>query len=336
MECAICHLQVSSYKGLAIHLRSHKLDVKTYYDTYLKKNGEGHCTKCNKETNFLGLNKGYSLICINCIKSPKQITCLLCGRQIKGVASHFYNTHKISPKEYYDTYLKKANEGICKICGTPTNFISVANGYRTYCPNAACAQIDKVTQDKKRTNTFKKYEVMHSSQRQDVKDKQKQTCLEKYGTLANWSRPDIHKKAVELSHSKEANEKRDKTMIEKYGVTTMYKDPETHKRAVLASREPKINEKRNNTNLEKYGHINPFGGEDIKNKIYETNIKKYGVSLPAQNEEIKKKIVKHMKETNLNRYGVTNYSQTNEFKSTRKEHHNKIDKLDKELGDADE
>ena len=63
-----------------------------------------------------------------------------------------------------------------------------------------------------------------------------------------------------------------------------------------------IQDKIKNTNLEKYGTENPGGLSMIQDKIKITNLEKYGVEYPSQNEEIRSK----MKETNLERYGTEN------------------------------
>lgn len=49
-------------------------------------------------------------------------------------------------------------------------------------------------------------------------------------------------------------------------------------------------EKRNETNLVKYGCENPFGNQDIKNKICETKLRIYGFTSATKNDEIKEKI----------------------------------------------
>lgn len=43
--------------------------------------------------------------------------------------------NNISTKHYYDTYIKKPGEGVCKMCGKPTRFNSITRGYSTYCSN---------------------------------------------------------------------------------------------------------------------------------------------------------------------------------------------------------
>lgn len=42
--------------------------------------------------------------------------CKICNRSVKRMGSHVINSHNITPKEYYDEFLLKENEGIC-YCG---------------------------------------------------------------------------------------------------------------------------------------------------------------------------------------------------------------------------
>lgn len=61
--------------------------------------------------------------------------CEICGKEFEqlGFASHIRSAHKISSKDYYDRFMKKSNEGICKTCGRESRFISIINGYDSYC-----------------------------------------------------------------------------------------------------------------------------------------------------------------------------------------------------------
>jgi len=64
MECKICKKDLNSLKSLSSHLRRHKILSKEYYLLYLKKEGEGFCKNCGKETILYGIN-GYSIFCSN-------------------------------------------------------------------------------------------------------------------------------------------------------------------------------------------------------------------------------------------------------------------------------
>ncbi len=64
LACQICGREFGSYSGLSIHTRcTHKILSKEYYDLYLKKENEGVCLECGKETSFKNINKGYYLHC---------------------------------------------------------------------------------------------------------------------------------------------------------------------------------------------------------------------------------------------------------------------------------
>lgn len=60
--CEICKKEFVSLQALSNHLcHSHKINSKEtkqlYYDTYMKKEPEGHCLLCNKLTHFQSLNR---------------------------------------------------------------------------------------------------------------------------------------------------------------------------------------------------------------------------------------------------------------------------------------
>lgn len=59
--CKICNKNVNS---VGSHVRQfHHLNVKDYYDKYLKQQNEGICPVCGKETTFRGITKGYLKHC---------------------------------------------------------------------------------------------------------------------------------------------------------------------------------------------------------------------------------------------------------------------------------
>jgi hypothetical protein len=61
--CQICKKEFENYISLGRHLRIHKITSKEYYDRFLKKEDEGICPVCDKETSFINLNKGYCKFC---------------------------------------------------------------------------------------------------------------------------------------------------------------------------------------------------------------------------------------------------------------------------------
>ena len=80
--------------------------------------------------------------------SSKNSICLVCNRKFGsnyGVARHYTQTHNLSRKEYYDTYLKKDDkEGLCAICGNETELRY--NGYREFCSHKCVVLSGKAAQ----------------------------------------------------------------------------------------------------------------------------------------------------------------------------------------------
>jgi len=61
--------------------------------------------------------------------------CQECKRMFKSprsLANHC-QSHNMTPKEYYDKFLIRKTEGICPICGQPSQFKSIGTGYTIFC-----------------------------------------------------------------------------------------------------------------------------------------------------------------------------------------------------------
>lgn len=70
MICKICN---KDYRALGSHIsKSHNMDIKTYYDTYIKTSTDGFCKTCGKPTAFVNLHIGYKNHCSNsCAQKDK-------------------------------------------------------------------------------------------------------------------------------------------------------------------------------------------------------------------------------------------------------------------------
>ena len=80
----------------------------------------------------------------------KKLKCEECGKLIvnnNGLASHIRRAHQMTPKQYYDKFLKKENEGICPVCGKETTFWKLAIGYGKHC-SISCSNKDPIIQEK--------------------------------------------------------------------------------------------------------------------------------------------------------------------------------------------
>jgi very-short-patch-repair endonuclease len=133
------------------------MKTKDYYDQHIKTDPkEGICLECGKSTYFQDLGAGYpnKYCSMSCNKAEakrqriqgkckkqedrklEHITCRICGKSIigfVGMSGHLSVRHAISTQQYYDAYLRKSDEGTCKHCQKLTKFVSIKQGYSSYC-----------------------------------------------------------------------------------------------------------------------------------------------------------------------------------------------------------
>lgn len=117
-----------------------------------------------------------------------------------------------------------------------------------------------------------------------IKNKIKNTCLERFGVDNAYK-------------SSEIKEKIKKTCIEKYGAENPSKNKDVYNKI-------------KKTCMEKYGVDSYAKTKEYKERVEKTNLNKFGTKAPAQNQDIKNKI----KKTSLEKYGVESYSYLPEFK----------------------
>lgn len=118
--------------------------------------------------------------------------CKICGINTKKLGLHL-KVHKISPKEYYDKYLKKENEGVCPVCGKPTVFLSVIYGYRQHC-STSCSTFDPKVKAKNKATNIQRYGVAHNWNNGILRENCKNTMKEKYGVTHNWQSSKLRSK----------------------------------------------------------------------------------------------------------------------------------------------
>lgn len=194
-----------------------------------------------------------------------ELVCEICNQKYDNYRSfslHIKNKHKIEPKDYYDMYLKKDGEGICKVCGKKTNWINMNKGYAKFCSNL-CISKSKEIQKRREDTNLKRYGERNASYVDEFKEKRRLTKLERYGYEYGFEDESFKTNAEQI-------------MLKKYGTTNVNKLPN-------------IQEKITNTNLKKYGYKSPIQNEEIKNKIIETNLKKYGYEWGILRPEVVKK-----------------------------------------------
>ena len=210
------------------------------------------------------------------------------------------------------------NLGVCPVCGSKTKFISILQGYKTYCSNK-CSANSKVVREKTKQTNLEKYGVDNISKSNSIKDKKKETFKTNYGCEHFMQSKELREKAKQTcltkygvehsSQSKEVQEKVKNTCLKKYGVEHFYQSKEFKKKSKetcfkkygveYTSQTDNYKKKYKETCLKKYGETHPTRSKEIQEKIKKTNFKKYGVEYTLQSKEVRNKI----KNTNLEKYG---------------------------------
>ena len=137
----------------------------------------------------------------------------------------------------------------CPVCGKPTNFINLKNGYREFC-STKCMNSCKDIQERKKQTSLKNWGTESPMKSNKVQEKLKNSVREKYGVDNPFQMDDF-------------NEKRKKTCLEKYGVEHHLQNPE-------------IMNKQISTNIKRYGVECISQRDDYKKIIKQTNENKYG------------------------------------------------------------
>ena len=207
-------------------------------------------------------------------------TCKICDKgpfkNYAGFSKHLYQMHReVTNQEYYDKYLKQPGEGICVVCGKPTQFSGRLNrGYYTHC-SQKCTANDKATVDKRKATNLE----VHGSEGFNNHEQTSRTKLERYGD-ANYAN------GAQIRATKEARygiagynnpEKRKATKQEKYGASN-YVNAEKCAQTKLeryGSRTYNNAEKMATTKLERYGIGNFVNVEKAKATVTAQTIAKY-------------------------------------------------------------
>lgn len=141
-------------------------------------------------------------------KLSKETICKICGREFengKFLSAHLKFEEHIKGQTYYDTYLKKPNEGICIVCGKPTKYINFTRGYTITCSQ----ECNNSPLSNKGKNVSKAKQQYTEQKKNEIREKRRNTCFKRYGyktnLLSESSKSGLT--AVEASHTKEARQK---------------------------------------------------------------------------------------------------------------------------------
>lgn len=189
---------------------------------------------------------------------------------IQSLPSEFHNSTP-NQIEYHLLNNKEFEIPSC-ICGNPISFGH--KDYRKFC-SRKCSTKEYSKVRKKELEEKYGPGITNISQLQSVKDKKKDTMLERYGVENPSHIPEVVEK-IKIKANNKTQEEKDL-----------------------------IEQKRKDTMVELYGNENIMNIDEFRDKIKETNISRYGVEYSTQSPIIQEKI----KETNIKRYGVENVSQ---------------------------
>ena len=210
---------------------------------------------------------------------------------VRGISSHVTKKHGKDAKTYYDEYVKLSDEGVCKVCGKPTKFRSITEGYRDTCSHKCFGILFK--NDPERLVARKA--------------KTEATCMERYGTTNGGGTAAAQEKAQQTHlakrgvrfamQSKEVQDAAKATFKAKYGATT-YLHSDAGRAAVEA------------TNMEKFNRPNFFSGKEGNDAARAGYMAKHGVDHNMHDPEF----LAMWKERQFAENGGKYYVQTDEFK----------------------
>lgn len=173
--------------------------------------------------------------------------------------------------------LYKGKQEYCVVCGKPSEFSNYFRGYKKTCSASCKKELD-------RKNLAEKALVSLKENKEEIAERRKRTCLEKYGV-------------ENPQQNASVKERLKKTVEDKYGVSCVFKSE-------------KVKDKIKDTCLSKYGTERACQSQEVKDRIAQTHLKKCGSTTNLVTPEFRETI----KLQNLSKYGVPHYSQSEEYK----------------------
>lgn len=256
--------------------------------------------------------------------------CNICKKEFKSIdklAEHLVKEHSYKSDDLYAyfNYSFETGEAMCPLCGH--EFIMTKRQIKNHAKGISkaigcCAKCSRnllfliygnpstrqEVKDKKKQTNLEKYGVENVFQLDSVKQKSKETNLKKYGVeyalqsnevIQKSKETNLKKYGVEhVSQREDIKDRKKKKSLDKYGVENI-------------SQAQEVKDKKRDKSLEKYGTEYTLQASKVRNKIKETNLEKYGVENASQAEEVKEKI----KQTNLEKYGTEYAIQSDEIQN---------------------
>lgn len=230
--------------------------------------------------------------------------CKICEKECRNIMQlslHVKFHHSLTPKQYYDKYLRKPDEGICPVCGQETTFDGIRDGYRKYC--RPCIFKDKSVKERLQKSLLENHGGIGFASK-EISASVEETCLTKYG-VKNYSQTEEYNKRVKA------------ISLERYGKEYYMQTDEYARRAKqtwtqnhggIGFASPEMRSMYKQLMLAKYGVENAAQSNEVQEKIKQTSLERYGVERPTQSKEVQEKV----KQTNLEKYSETSWTKTEE------------------------
>ena len=198
INCIFCNTFFNNAIKFALHLKIHKISSKEYYDKYLKKETEGFCKVCGKETKLYSITTGYRQYCsVKCKNEDNELK-----NKIKETNKKLYGGTGFASEELN----KKGKETCLRIYGDK-NYNNIEKAIKT---------------------NLEKYGVSNPSKAAEIREKIENTNLNKYGSryFSNPEKCKITKKKRYNDEKFNNIEKIKQTCLEKYNVDNIMKTKE--------------------------------------------------------------------------------------------------------------
>lgn len=189
--------------------------------------------------------------------------CKICGKEYSKLSRHLHNSHNIEAEDYYNQYFTRTN---CIICGKPTKFINLTNGYSNTC-SVRCSRI------KGSHTTKEKYGYIPGSY---GSKEYTQFMLNEYGVENPQQNQNIRRKTL-------------KTTEERYNVSYSFLTEEAKQKTKINSHTEEVKSKIRQNNLEKYGVDNPAKLDAIKKKSRESVLTKHNIDFSIERIKLSNK-----------------------------------------------
>lgn len=229
-NCKICEFTSRTLGGLQSHIsHTHKLSSKEYYDRYLKRDAEGVCPVCGKQTRYINMRVGYLDHCsFRCVGNDIEVQEKKAETKLRLYGSVTYNNQEKTRKTCEERY-GTSNVLACKEIREKSKKTWL-NNYGVDNPSKAPEVIKKISE----TN-LQNHGVPWVMQNDEILKKRSDWWKDNFGNSNPFKTTHFKEVAKDTKLSKYGDmnfnnrQQASDTMLELYGVTNNSKSPTFHK-----------------------------------------------------------------------------------------------------------